>query len=197
MSTRVKLGYIANELDGRPDDWSSCLNKETGEVMRLSPEAKDEELTEKQRYYRSLTESVAALLKGETDFIANTANVSALLYAELPDVNWAGFYLLKGNDLFLGPFQGKPACTRIALGKGVCGTAAEKRESVVVENVKKFPGYIACDRATKSEIVVPLIKAERLVGVLDVDSAMPARFDDEDRSALEEIVRLLLDFSND
>jgi GAF domain-containing protein len=124
------------------------------------------------------------------------ANVSAMLYDDLPDVNWAGFYLLKADDLVLGPFQGKPACTRIGPGKGVCGTAAATRQSVVVENVKKFPGHIACDRGTKSEIVVPIIKEERLLGVLDIDSAMLARFDDEDRAGLEEIVRVLLEGSN-
>jgi GAF domain-containing protein len=103
--------------------------------------------------------------------------------------------LLKGADLVLGPFQGKLACTRIGPGKGVCGAAAKKRETVVVENVKNFPGHIACDHATKAEIVVPLVKTERLLGVLDVDSTLPARFDDEDRAGLEQIVRLLLDAS--
>jgi len=152
-------------------------------------------LSEKSQFYRSLGQRVAALLEGERDFLANMANVSALLYDELPEVNWAGFYLLKGEDLVLGPFQGKPACTRIGPGKGVCGAAAKKRETVVVENVKNFPGHIACDHATKAEIVVPLVKTERLLGVLDVDSTLPARFDDEDRAGLEQIVRLLLDAS--
>ncbi len=105
------------------------------------------EHTEKERFYRSLAKSAAALLEGERDFLANMANLSALLFQELPDVNWAGFYLLKGQDLVLGPFQGKPACTRIGPGKGVCGAAAEKRETVIVENVNEFPGHIACDAA--------------------------------------------------
>jgi L-methionine (R)-S-oxide reductase len=166
--------------------------------IRLSELAEvDDQLSEKERSYRSLAQSVAALLEGERDFLANMANVAALLFEELPDMNWAGFYLLKGQDLVLGPFQGKPACTRIGPGKGVCGTAAQKRESVVVENVKKFPGHIACDAASKSEIVVPMLKAGQLLGVLDVDSALLARFDDEDRAGLEEIVRLLLEGSNE
>ena len=155
------------------------------------------EHTEKERFYRSLAESAAALLEGERDFLANMANLSALLFQELPDVNWAGFYLLKGQDLVLGPFQGKPACTRIGPGKGVCGAAAEKWETVIVENVNEFPGHIACDAASKSEIVVPLIKCGRLLGVLDIDSAIFARFDAEDRAGLEEIVRLLLEGSDE
>ncbi len=150
----------------------------------------------KECLYRSLAKSAAALLEGERDFLANMANLSALLFEELPEVNWAGFYLLKGQDLVVGPFQGKPACTRIGPGKGVCGAAAAKRDSVVVENVNEFPGHIACDARSKSEIVVPMIKDGRLLGVLDVDSAMLARFDDEDRTGLEEIVRLLLKGSN-
>ena len=123
--------------------------------------------------------------------------MAAVLYEELPEVNWAGFYLLKGQDLVLGPFQGKPACTRIGPGKGVCGAAAAKRETVVVENVKKFPGHIACDKASKSEIVVPMVRGGRLIGVLDLDSPILARFDDEDRAGLEEVVRLLLEASDD
>ena len=120
-----------------------------------------------------------------------------MLYQELPEVHWAGFYLLKGQDLVLGPFQGKPACTRIGPGKGVCGAAAKKRETVIVENVKKFPGHIACDKASKSEIVVPMVRGERLIGVLDLDSPLLARFDDEDRAGLEEVVRLLLEAADD
>jgi GAF domain-containing protein len=153
-------------------------------------------LSEKERFYHSLAKQVAALLEGERDLIAKMANVAALLFEELHDVNWAGFYLLKGQDLVLGPFQGKPACTRIGPGKGVCGTAAQKRESVVVENVNMFPGHIACDARSQSEIVVPLIKAAQLLGVLDIDSAVLARFDDEDRAGLEEVARILLEASN-
>jgi GAF domain-containing protein len=165
-------------------------------VEQLELTGEDDQLSAKERLYRSIALQVVALLESERDFLANMANVAALLFEELSDVNWAGFYLLKGEDLVLGPFQGRPACTRIGPGKGVCGAAASKRETVVVENVHEFPGHIACDARSQSEIVVPLIKAERLIGVLDVDSAMLARFDDEDRAGLEEVARLLLDASD-
>jgi GAF domain-containing protein len=132
------------------------------------------------------------LIAGETDLIANSANLAALLFAALPDVNWVGFYFLKDDQLVLGPFQGKPACTRIPLGKGVCGTAAGERRTIVVENVHEFPGHIACDAASNSEIVVPLIQAGRLLGVLDIDSPSLGRFDDEDRAGLETVVAALL-----
>jgi L-methionine (R)-S-oxide reductase len=164
--------------------------------VKLSNQAgESDQASEKEQFYQSLNQQAAALLEGERDFLANMANVAALLFEELPDVNWAGFYLLKGQDLVLGPFQGRPACTRIGPGKGVCGAAAKKRETVVVESVNEFPGHIACDARSKSEIVVPLIKAGRLIGALDVDSAMLARFDDEDRAGLEEVARLLLEGS--
>ena len=114
------------------------------------------------------------------------------MFAELSDVNWAGFYLLKDGELVLGPFQGKPACVRIALGKGVCGTAAQRRESIVVPNVHEFPGHIACDSASNSELVVPLIRNGMLLGVLDVDSPVLARFDADDRLGLEEIALILI-----
>jgi L-methionine (R)-S-oxide reductase len=153
--------------------------------------------SEKQIFYRTLNKGVRDLLAGEHDFLANTANVAAVLYEELPEVNWAGFYLLKGPNLVLGPFQGKAACTRIGPGRGVCGAAAAKRETVVVENVHKFPGHIACDSASQSEIVVPMFRDERLIGVLDIDSPILARFDDDDRAGLEEVVRLLLEASDD
>ena len=166
-------------------------NIELGELAGES-----DRLSEKERFYRTLAQQVAALLEGEPDFLANMANVAALVFEELPDVNWAGFYLLNGQDLVLGPFQGKPACTRIGPGQGVCGAAATKQETVVVENVNEFPGHIACDALSKSEIVVPLIKAEQLIGVLDVDSATFARFDDDDRAGLQEVARLLLEGSS-
>lgn len=129
-----------------------------------------------------------ALLQGERDLTANAANLAALIFHTLPDLNWAGFYWLKGGELVLGPFQGKPACVRIALGKGVCGTAAQTRRSLVVPDVHAFPGHIACDSASRSEVVVPVIASGRVVGVLDLDSPMPARFDDEDARALEALV---------
>lgn len=153
----------------------------------------DENLSEKELQYRELADKLRNLLSGERDFIANMANMAALLYQELPDVNWAGFYLLRDEDLALGPFQGQPACTRINRGKGVCGAVAQRRETVVVENVKKFPGHIACDKASKSEIVVPILKDGQLLGVLDLDSPLLARFDDEDRAGLEGLVRAFLE----
>ena len=149
----------------------------------------------KQQHYADLHRTLTALLAGERDLIANLANTAALLWQELPDINWAGFYLLKEGELVLGPFQGKPACVRIALGKGVCGTSAEQRQSIVVPNVHEFDGHIACDSASNSEIVVPLIKNGELVGVLDVDSPRLARFDDGDRTTLEAVVTILLNAS--
>lgn len=137
-----------------------------------------------------------ALFEGESDFIANAANLSALLYHSLDDVNWVGFYLTKGNELVLGPFQGKIACVRIAIGKGVCGTAAFERRAVIVDNVHEFEGHIACDSASNSEIVVPLIKEGIVIGVLDIDSPVFSRFDDEDREGLERIVRGFLEKSD-
>src|SRR5467141_1908253 len=134
--------------------------------------------------YRDLAEQLAALLAGEADRIANAANMAALIYHGLPDLNWAGFYFRRGAELVLGPFQGKPACVRIAIGKGVCGVAAAQRETIIVANVHDFPGHIACDGASNSEIVVPLVKESRLLGVLDLDSPQFARFDDGDAEGL-------------
>ena len=142
--------------------------------------------------YRQLHEQMSALFAGERNGLANAANMSALLYEALPNVNWVGFYFVEGRELVLGPFQGKVACVRIALGQGVCGTAAERRETVIVPDVHAFPGHIACDAASRSEIVVPLIQNGRLLGVLDLDSPQLARFDHEDRSGLIAAVDLLL-----
>ena len=142
--------------------------------------------------YREIVKELSALIAGERDFIANLANASALLYHCLPDLNWAGFYLLKQRELVVGPFQGKPACVRIAIGKGVCGTAAERRETVIVRDVHEFPGHIACDAASNSEIVVPMVKNGELIGVLDLDSPKLARFDEQDREGLEKFVAALL-----
>ncbi len=133
-----------------------------------------------------------SLFDGEDDFIANAANFSSLLYNTLPDVNWVGFYLLKDNELVLGPFHGMPACVRIALGKGVCGTAAELKQTVIVENVHEFPGHIACDSASNSEIVLPLLKDGQLIGVLDLDSPTVNRFDNDDAQGLNELAGILL-----
>lgn len=146
----------------------------------------------KKEVYQHLAEQARALLNGERDFIANAANFSALLYQALPDVNWVGFYLHKNGELVLGPFQGQPACVRIAIGKGVCGTAAQQRQTILVENVHEFPGHIACDTASNSEIVVPLVRDEKLIGVLDLDSPLPARFDDDDAAGLNQLVEIFL-----
>lgn len=150
----------------------------------------DPSLSKAQRY-RDLETALESLLEGEPDPLANLANASALLAHSLPRVNWCGFYLLRGEELVLGPFQGKPACVRIPVGKGVCGTAAARRETVVVSDVNRFPGHIACDAASRSEIVVPILQAGVLRGVLDVDAPETDRFDDEDRAGLEEFVAIL------
>lgn len=142
--------------------------------------------------YRELVGELSALIAGERDFIANLANASALIYHSLPDLNWAGFYLLKQGELVVGPFQGKPACVRIAIGRGVCGTAAQRRETVVIRDVHEFPGHIACDSASNSEIVVPMVRNGELIGVLDLDSPRLARFDEQDREGLEKFVATLL-----
>src|SRR5215218_4824410 len=142
--------------------------------------------------YAELAAQLRALVEGEDDFIANAANFSSLVFHTLPDLNWAGFYLLKGGGLVLGPFQGRPACVRIPVGSGVCGTAAAARRTVVVRNVHEFPGHIACDSASNSEVVVPLLKGEELLGVLDLDSPSVGRFDEEDARGLEELVGVFL-----
>jgi L-methionine (R)-S-oxide reductase len=142
--------------------------------------------------YGALNRELEALLAGESDQIANMANAAALLYHALPEVNWAGFYFLKGNVLVVGPFQGQPACVRIPVGRGVCGTAAEQRRTIIVPNVHEFPGHIACDSASNAEIVVPLITNGALLGVLDIDSPVVGRFDEEDRVGLEIFAQLLL-----
>jgi GAF domain-containing protein len=146
--------------------------------------------------YRELSAQLAALLADERDGLANCANLAALLYEVLPELNWAGFYFLRGDELVLGPFQGKVACVRIVLGRGVCGSAARERRTIVVPDVHAFPGHIACDAASRSEIVVPLLQGERLLGVLDLDSPSEARFDAEDAAGLEVAVRQLLDGSD-
>ena len=141
--------------------------------------------------YDALGRSLESLLEGESDALANLANASGLLAETLERVNWCGFYLMRGGELVLGPFQGRPACVRIALGKGVCGTAAQRRETLVVPDVNEFPGHIACDAASRSEIVVPILAGGLLRGVLDVDAPETDRFDDEDRAGLERFVRVL------
>src|SRR3954471_10259082 len=143
--------------------------------------------------YSELLSQARALLEGERDFTANAANLASLLFHSLPDLNWAGFYWLKGGELVLGPFQGKPACVRIAMGRGVCGTAARDRRTLVVPDVEAFPGHIACDSASRSEIVVPVLHRERLLGVLDLDSPLQGRFSEEDARGLEAVVRAFVE----
>lgn len=147
--------------------------------------------TKPERYVQ-LNQQLAALIGDERDFVANMANMAALLFHHLPDLNWAGFYLIREGELVLGPFQGKPACIRIPLGRGVCGTAAATRETQLVPDVHAFPGHIACDADSRSEIVVPLIRDGMIIGVLDLDSPKPGRFDEDDRAGLESAAGLLL-----
>jgi L-methionine (R)-S-oxide reductase len=146
----------------------------------------------KHALYDTILSQLRSLLEGENDFLANAANTAALVYHSLPEVNWVGFYFYKSGQLVVGPFQGKPACTRLSLGKGVCGTAAAEQQTVIVPNVHNFPGHIACDSASASEIVVPLIVGGRLLGVFDIDSPVIGRFDAEDRVALESVVGVLV-----
>lgn len=145
---------------------------------------------DKPAFYRDLDQQLASLIEGEPDAIANAANMSALLYLAMPELNWAGFYFLpEGTDvLVVGPFQGKPACVRIPIGKGVCGTAVAKRETILVPDVHAFPGHIACDAASQSELVVPLIRDGKVLGVLDLDSPRAGRFDADDQAGIEHLV---------
>jgi GAF domain-containing protein len=150
----------------------------------------------KPEIYRELTLMAQGLFHGERDPIANAANLAALLWMGLADLNWAGFYFLRGPQLVLGPFQGRPACVRIEIGKGVCGTAALARKTQIVADVHAFPGHIACDAASRSEIVVPLVRDGRAAGVLDLDAPIKGRFDDEDRKGLEALAALWLSASD-
>ncbi|MGO4174628.1 GAF domain-containing protein [Bosea sp. TAF32] len=155
-------------------------------------EAQRIDTTDKAAFYDELTTQLEALLTGESDPIANAANTSALLYQMMPELNWAGFYLMRNGELVLGPFQGKPACVRIPVGKGVCGAAVERRASVLVEDVHAFPGHIACDSASRSELVVPLIGRDGVIGVIDLDSPSVARFDAADQAGIERIAAIYL-----
>ncbi|NDV91282.1 GAF domain-containing protein [Alteromonas sp. 345S023] len=146
----------------------------------------------KKEHYAQLVNQAQSLVSGEHDLIANMANISALLYNQLDDVNWAGFYFYKESQLVLGPFQGQPACIRIPMGKGVCGTAAQTRTVQRIDDVHGFDGHIACDAASNSEIVIPLVINDTLVGVLDIDSPRFARFDEEDESGLCKIADILI-----
>jgi len=147
---------------------------------------------DKPTIYQTLAGQIDGLLAGETDFTANLANAAAAIYHALPALNWAGFYLSRGSVLVLGPFQGKPAGVRIPFGKGVCGTAAARRKSELVPDVHAFPGHIACDHASQSELVVPLMRGDSLIGVLDLDSPLLARFDAHDQTGCEALVAIIV-----
>ena len=142
--------------------------------------------------YQDLAVALDSLLSGEPDATANAANAAAAIYHGLPALNWAGFYFLHGDELVLGPFQGKPACVRIPMGKGVCGTAARARRSILVPDVEAFPGHIACDSASRSELVIPLLDGDRLLGVLDIDSPDLARFDAADQAGCEALAAIVV-----
>lgn len=147
----------------------------------------------REKNYELVLKQLRALIDGENNLIANLSNASALLTQFLEDVNWVGFYLTEGNQLVLGPFQGLPACVRIPFGRGVCGTAAETQQTQLVADVHQFPGHIACDAASQSEIVVPIVKDDKLIGVLDIDSPIKNRFDELDQAYLEKFVEALLE----
>jgi L-methionine (R)-S-oxide reductase len=162
------------------------------DVTRPAPWAGSRPAGGKAALYHDLAEELDALLTGESDATANAANAAAAIYHTLPRLNWTGFYFVRDDMLVLGPFQGRPACVRIALGAGVCGTAARERRSIVVPDVEAFPGHIACDTASRSELVVPLIGADGLLGVLDLDSPDLARFDHEDLTGCEALVAIVV-----
>lgn len=155
-------------------------------------EARSIDSGSKPDFYRELAAQLEALLAGESDPVANAANTSALLFQMMPDLNWAGFYMMRSGELVLGPFQGKPACVRIPVGKGVCGAAVAQARSMLVEDVHAFPGHIACDAASRSELVVPLVGRNGVIGVIDLDSPSPARFDAEDQAGIERIAAIWL-----
>jgi GAF domain-containing protein len=162
-------------------------------MLQATPIGSDD----KPAFYQELAEQLAALLKSETDPIANAANTAALVFQLVPDLNWAGFYFLRNQrELVLGPFQGKVACVRIAVGQGVCGTAVARDESILVEDVHAFPGHIACDAASRSELVVPLRHRGRVLGVIDLDSPTPARFDAADQTGIERLAALYVSASH-
>ena len=162
------------------------------ENITMESPIQTETAVSKYERYQQLCDQLYELIRDETNLIANAANAAALLYHSLPDINWVGFYLAEEDELVLGPFQGKPACSRIRFGKGVCGTAAVQEMTVVVPDVQEFPGHIACDARSRSEIVVPLLNWGKLVGVIDVDSPTLNRFDEDDREGLESIAAVFL-----
>ena len=164
------------------------------DILPPAPNAKAEAAAEQARLsYDQLVGTLRSLLKGERDAVANMANTAALVYHNLPDVNWAGFYRLVGEELVLGPFQGKPACVRIKPKKGVCGAAVAMRETLVVRNVHEFPGHIACDPLSNAELVVPIIKDGKMLGVFDLDSPTLGRFSKDDADGVERLVAVLIE----
>lgn len=162
------------------------------DLDRTSPWSASTQSADKSELYQTLAEELEALLSGEPDGVANAANAAAAIYHSLPRLNWAGFYFLRDQELVLGPFQGRPACVRIAVGSGVCGTAAKAAESIIVPDVNAFPGHIACDFASRSELVVPLLVNGRVVGVLDLDSPDLARFDRVDKQGCEKLAAIIV-----
>jgi GAF domain-containing protein len=163
----------------QPAPWTSSRRGDDATVSRAT-------------FYAELAGALDGLLTGERDRVANAANAAAAIYHTVGSLNWAGFYFLNDHELVLGPFQGRPACVRIPLGKGVCGTAAAERRSVLVPDVTAFPGHIACDAASRSELVVPLLSGGDVLGVLDLDSPVPARFDAADQAGCEELAKILV-----
>ena len=161
--------------------------------MHASPDDIGEQIAkDPESGYNQLRQALESLIAGERNLIANLANASALLYANLTSVNWVGFYLYDGHELVVGPFQGRPACVRIALGRGVCGTAAQTGRTLLVPDVHTFPGHIACDAASNAELVVPMLQGTRLLGVLDIDSPLKNRFRDSDARGIETLVQTLI-----
>ena len=159
----------------------------------MKAEKVDASTTSKPEFYAGLANQLRSLLDGERNLIANAANFAALVYNSLPNVNWTGFYFQHGDELILGPFQGKPACVRIPVGQGVCGLSAVQCDTIIVPNVHEFPGHITCDTDSNSEIVVPVFDGERLLGVLDLDSPMLERFDEQDAEGLNELVTIFVE----
>jgi L-methionine (R)-S-oxide reductase len=171
---------------------SESAVREVGDIVMIPLGTIALEGSERVALYQSLSEELDALLRGELDPVANAANAAAAIFHSLPGLNWAGFYFAQGPELVLGPFQGKPACVRIPIGKGVCGTAAAERRSMLVADVHQFPGHIACDADSRSELVVPLLTAAGVLGVLDLDSPRPGRFDAIDQAGCEAIAAMLV-----
>ena len=183
---------ISRSAKKKPPKKAAVAKQKTATKKASKRRAATNQNHAKPKLYASLVVQLLSLLKGEHDLIANAANFSALLFNSLPNVNWAGFYFLQDDELVLGPFQGNPACVRIPMGQGVCGVAAQQCETIIVPNVHEFPGHIACDVASNSEIVVPLFDGERLLGVLDLDSPTIGRFDDQDAEGLNELVTVFV-----